>query len=166
MTNTQSGQDEQNVGNLEYSYSRQLALLEQVRSGLADIGQSRVRVEEQMAMLAQSGEKLKGHAAKARQLGREDLAKEAMTRREQAHQQLADLEAQYTRLRTEEAKLAQVAQALEAKVQALQTQTEAIRRQSRATPADRLRTLKQLRDEGLLTQAEYEAKRAEIINSI
>ena len=54
MTNTQSGQDEQNVGNLEYSYSRQLAVLEQVRSGLADIGQSRVRVEEQMAMLAQS----------------------------------------------------------------------------------------------------------------
>jgi hypothetical protein len=33
-------------------------------------------------------------------------------------------------------------------------------------PADRLRKLQELRDAGLLTQDEYEAKRNEIINSI
>jgi hypothetical protein len=33
-------------------------------------------------------------------------------------------------------------------------------------PADRLRKLQELKDAGLLTQEEYEAKRAEIINSI
>jgi phage shock protein A len=152
MTNTQSGHGEQNTEDLEFSLSRQLALLEKVRSGLADVEQSRVRVKGQMAMLAQQAEKLKGHAANAGQLGREDLVKEAMTRWEQAQQQHAALEARYTQLLIEEAKLAQAAQALEANVQEFQTRVEAIRRQGRATPADRLRTLKQLRDEGLLTQ--------------
>ncbi len=59
---------------LDYSYERQLELLQQVRRGLADVATSRRRVELQLAQLQQSAAKLQGQAQQALAGGHEDLA--------------------------------------------------------------------------------------------
>ena len=66
---------------LDYSYQRQLELLSKVRRGVADVATSRKRVELQVNQLEQQSSKLQGQAEKAISVGREDLAREALTRR-------------------------------------------------------------------------------------
>ena len=74
---------------LDYSYKRQLELLTKVRRGVADVATSRKRVELQVAQLNQSADKLTQQAQKALSVGREDLAREALTRKSALAGQLA-----------------------------------------------------------------------------
>ena len=64
---------------LDYSYQRQLELLQKVRRGVADVATSRKRLELQMNQLNGSAEKLANQAKQAMAQGREDLAREALT---------------------------------------------------------------------------------------
>src|SRR4029453_3378208 len=73
---------------LDYSYQKQLELLQKVRRGVADVATSRKRVELQATQLQGQSEKLHGQAQKALSMGREDLAREALTRRSGLQQQL------------------------------------------------------------------------------
>ena len=66
---------------LDYSYQRQLELLQKVRRGVADVATSRKRVELQANELNTQVDKLTQQAQKALEVGREDLAREALTRR-------------------------------------------------------------------------------------
>src|SRR4249920_4188177 len=66
---------------LDYSYQRQLEMLTQVRRGVADVATSRKRLELQMNALQQQQNKLEGQAKQALGTGREDLAREALSRR-------------------------------------------------------------------------------------
>src|SRR4051812_41356465 len=66
---------------LDYSYQRQIELLSKVRRGVADVATSRKRVELQAAQLEQQSQKLTDQAQKALSMGREDLAREALTRK-------------------------------------------------------------------------------------
>src|SRR5919112_4009292 len=66
---------------LDYSYQRQLDLLSKVRRGVADVATSRKRVELQINQLQQQSSKLQDQAKKALGANREDLAREALTRR-------------------------------------------------------------------------------------
>ena len=79
---------------LDYSYERQLELLQQVRRGVADVATSRRRVQLQLLQLQQSAAKLQGQAQQALAAGREDLAREALTRRAAVTSQIADLQGQ------------------------------------------------------------------------
>src|SRR3982751_5191246 len=79
---------------LDYSYQRQLELLSKVRRGVADVATSRKRVELQVAQLEQQSAKLQSQAEKALQMDREDLAREALTRKSGLAQQMSDLQAQ------------------------------------------------------------------------
>ena len=83
---------------LDYSYERQLELLQQVRRGVADVATSRKRVELQLAQLQQSAAKLQGQAQQALAAGREDLAREALTRRAAVTSQIGDLQGQQASL--------------------------------------------------------------------
>ena len=112
---------------LDYSYERQLEMLTKVRRGLADVATSRKRIELQATQLKASGAKLEGQARQALAANREDLAREALTRREAIGGQLTDLEAQHTQLTAEEAKLTQASQRLQAKVEAFRTRKETIK---------------------------------------
>jgi phage shock protein A len=112
---------------LDYSYQRQLEMLTQVRRGLADVATSRKRIELQATQLKSSAAKLEGQARQALAANREDLAREALTRREAIGGQLADLEAQHTQLVGEEAKLTEASQRLQAKVDAFRTRKETIK---------------------------------------
>ena len=112
---------------LDYSYQRQLELLTKVRRGVADVATSRKRVELQMNQLQQSSDKLQDQARKALSMGREDLAREALTRKSSAQGQLDELGTQYAQLQGEEEKLTVASQRLQAKVDAFRTRKETIK---------------------------------------
>src|SRR2546427_492741 len=83
---------------LDYSYQRMLEQLTQVRRGVADVATSRKRLELQAAQLTQSGAKLEEQARQAIAQNREDLAREALSRRASIVQQLQDLKTQQDEL--------------------------------------------------------------------
>jgi phage shock protein A len=94
---------------------RLAARLEEVRSGIAALAQSRERVQAQIAVLEHQEAKLGGQAAKARQMGREDLARAALARQREAESQRAELAVQLDQLLGEEAKLTIAAQRWQAR---------------------------------------------------
>src|SRR6266516_36503 len=112
---------------LDYSYQRQLEMLTQVRRGVADVATSRKRVELQMNSLRQNQNRLEGQAKQALGAGREDLAREALSRKAALQSQLADLENQYHSLQADEEKLTVASQRLQAKVEAFRMQKETIK---------------------------------------
>ncbi len=112
---------------LDYSYQRQTELLAKVRRGVADVATSRKRIEIQVAQLEQRSAKLHGQAEKAIEMGREDLAREALTRKSGLTSQIEDLKAQHAQLQGEEEKLTLAQQRLQAKVEAFRTRKETIK---------------------------------------
>jgi len=112
---------------LDYSYEKQLELLQQVRRGLADVATSRKRLELQIQGLAQQTAKLDDQARAALAGGREDLAREALTRKSGLTQQIADLQTQLAQLQEQEEKLTVASQQLQAKVEAFRTKKETIK---------------------------------------
>ncbi len=112
---------------LDYSYQRQLELLQKVRRGVADVATSRKRIELQANGLNTQIDKLNQQAKKALEVGREDLAREALTRKSGLQQQLGDLQTQHAQLQGEEEKLVRASQRLQAKVDAFRTRKETIK---------------------------------------
>ena len=112
---------------LDYSYEKQLELLQKVRRGVADVATSRKRIELQIQSLAQQTNKLSEQAKAALAGGREDLAREALTRKSGLQTQIADLQAQLAQLQEQEDKLVAASQQLQAKVEAFRTKKETIK---------------------------------------
>src|SRR5579885_3504972 len=76
---------------LDYSYEQQLQQLQNVKRGIADVTTAKKRLELQDSSLQQQVAKLDGQAKAALQAGREDLAREALTRKAALEQQMAAL---------------------------------------------------------------------------
>ncbi len=112
---------------LDDSYDRQLELLQKVRRGVADVATSRKRVELQAKQLNDQMEKLTLQAQRALEVGREDLAREALTRKSGIANQLSDLQGQHASLQAEEEKLVNAASTLQTKVEAFRTRKETIK---------------------------------------
>jgi phage shock protein A len=112
---------------LDYSYQKQIELLSKVRRGVADVATSRKRVELQANQLEQQSQKLQDQAQKALGMGREDLAREALTRKSGLTGQINDLKMQQAQLQGEEEKLTLASQRLQAKVESFRTKKETIK---------------------------------------
>jgi len=112
---------------LDYSYQKQLELLQKVRRGVADVATSRKRLELQLQQLKGQSDKLQDQARQALAAGREDLAREALTRRSGVDQQMTDLATQHANLQGEEEKLTLASRRLQAKVDAFRTKKETIK---------------------------------------
>jgi phage shock protein A len=121
---------------LDYSYERQLELLQQVRRGVADVATSRKRIELQASQLQQAADKLDTQARQSISHGREDLAREALSRKATIGSQLNDLQAQHEQLAAQEAKLVESSQKLQAKVDSFRTQKETIKANYTAAEAE------------------------------
>jgi phage shock protein A len=80
-----------------------------------------------MTQLQQQADKLTQQAQKALSVGREDLAREALTRKSALTGQIGDLQAQHAQLQGEEEKLTLASQRLQAKVEAFRTRKETIK---------------------------------------
>ncbi len=112
---------------IDYAYGRQLELLQQMRRGIADVATARKRIELQANQLQQSSAKLEGQARQALSQNREDLAREALSRRVALSTELADLQAHHDELRAEETRLVEAARVLENKISAFRTRKETVK---------------------------------------
>jgi phage shock protein A len=115
------------VEQLDLSYEKQLELLQKVRRGVAEVATSRKRLEIQLKQLQADYDKRGEQAKRALEIGREDLAREALVRRAPVQQQIEDMTQQYTALQAEEEKLVRASQNLQAKVDAFRTKKETIK---------------------------------------
>jgi phage shock protein A len=112
---------------LDYSYEKQLEMLQKVRRGVADVATARKRLELQGNQLQAQAQKLEEQGRKALSVGREDLAREALTRRAAVQQQITDLSGQHAQLQAQEEKLTLAAHRLQAKVDAFRTRKETLK---------------------------------------
>jgi phage shock protein A len=106
---------------LEYSYQRQLALLNKVQHGVADVAASRVRVESQMRALQLEQAELTASA------DGEPGNAEMLKRKAKVDGELSSLAAQQMSLRAEEEQLSEAANKLAAKVRAFQVRKDTIK---------------------------------------
>ena len=120
---------------LDYSYERQLQLLQNVKRGIADVATARKRIELQSKQLEQGMVKLDTQARQALGSGREDLARQALERKSAIQQQLQGLDQQLEQLQGQQDKLVASEKQLSAKVEAFRSQKEVIKAQYSAAEA-------------------------------
>jgi phage shock protein A len=120
---------------LDYSYERQLQLLQNVKRGVADVVTSKKRLELQTKTLEQSLVKLDTQAREALAQGREDLARQALERKAGIQAQLQDLDVQVKGLEDQQQKLVASEKQLSAKIEAFRSQKEVIKAQYSAAEA-------------------------------
>ncbi len=112
---------------LDYSYQRQLEMHQKVKRGLLDVATARKRLEMQGEQLQAKAAKLHEQAKLAMEAGREDLAREALTRRAAIEPELEPLKAQHAALQAEEAKLTEASRRLQAHLDAFRVRKETIK---------------------------------------
>jgi phage shock protein A len=120
---------------LDYSYQRQLEMLQKVKRGLADVVTAKKRLQHQTATLEQSVVKLDGQARQALAGGRDDLARTALERKVLVQEQLQGLDQQIAGLEAQQQSLVDQQQALAQKVESFRTQKEVIKAQYSAAEA-------------------------------
>jgi phage shock protein A len=120
---------------LDYSYERQLQQLQNVKRGIADVTTAKKRLELQYTSMQQQVDKLDGQARDALKANREDLAREALTRKATVQAQLQDIMAQGQQLEAQQQKLIEGERTLAAKVEAFRSQKEVIKAQYSAAEA-------------------------------
>ena len=121
---------------LDYSYERQLELLQNVKGGIADVVTAKKRLQLQSSQLEQSIPTLEEQARQALAQGREDLARAALERRSLAQAELGSLDAQVGQLEAQQEKLVASEKQLSAKINAFRTQKEVIKAQYSAAEAE------------------------------
>src|SRR6266571_3487309 len=120
---------------LDLSYEQMLDQITKVRQGLVTIAASRKQIELQEQQLQNSVDHLQEQAKTALSLGKEDLAREALTRKAAAQAQIDPMEAQHQQLAEQEEKLGQTLQALQQRVNTFRTQKEVLKAQYAAASA-------------------------------
>jgi phage shock protein A len=120
---------------LDYSYERQLELLQNVKRGVADVVTAKKRLQLQSDKLEASVPKLESQAREALGAGREDLARMALERKTAAQTQLQDLDRQVGELETLQEKLEANEMALSTKIVSFRSQKEVIKAQYSAAEA-------------------------------
>ncbi|MFN8187348.1 MAG: PspA/IM30 family protein [Gaiellales bacterium] len=120
---------------LDYSYEKQLELLQKVKMGIADVVTAKKRLEMQTNQLEQSVAKLEGQARQAMTAGREDLARAALEQKAVVQQQLQGLDQQIAGLASQQEQLQANEKRLQAKIEAFRSQKEVIKAQYSAAEA-------------------------------
>jgi phage shock protein A len=120
---------------LDYAYERQLDSLRQVKQGLVEVTTAKRRLEYQAEKVKADIPKVEEQARQAMTLGREDLARISLQRKQAAILELDGLEQQIGGMELEQDKLAQAEKRLGAKVSAFRTQKELIKAQFTAAEA-------------------------------
>jgi phage shock protein A len=120
---------------LDYSYERQLESLQNVKRGIADVATAKKRLELQYTTMQQQVDKLDGQARDAVKANREDLAREALTRKAAIQGQLDSIMQQGQQLEAQQQKLVEGEKTLSARVESFRTQKEVIKAQYSAAEA-------------------------------
>ena len=102
---------------LEYGYQAQQRQLVQVKRGLVEVATSKAQLERQSAKLRERVPLCEEQAQQALELGREDLAREALQRKHAALAELDGLETQVAEVGDEEQRLAAAQQQLALRIE-------------------------------------------------
>jgi phage shock protein A len=121
---------------LDLSYEQMLDQITQVRRGLVEIAASRKRIELQEQQFQHTVDHLQDQAKAALAQGREDLAREALSRKAAAQAQIDAMEPQREQLVEEEEKLGNTLEALQKRVNNFRTQKEVLKAQYTAAQAE------------------------------
>jgi phage shock protein A len=120
---------------LDYSYEEMLDHITKVRRALVDIAASKKQLELQEQQIQHSMDHLNDQAKTALASGREDLAREALSRKATAQQQIAQMEPQRQQLDEEEQKMEQTLSTLQQRVNDFRSKKEVMKAQYTAASA-------------------------------
>jgi phage shock protein A len=120
---------------LEYSYAKQMELLQNVKKGVADVVTAKKRLQLQQQKLEQQVVKLDTQARQALAAGREELARTALERKQFAQTELQTLDQQVTELEAQQQGLIDKEQKLRSKLEQFRTKKEVIKAQYSAAEA-------------------------------
>jgi phage shock protein A len=120
---------------LDYSYNKQLELLQNVKKGIAEVVTSKKRLQMQQDKLKQQVVKLDTQARQAVAAGREDLARMALERKQLAQGELQSLDQQIAELGDQQERLTASEQKLRTKIEAFRTRKEVVKAQYSAAEA-------------------------------
>jgi phage shock protein A len=121
---------------LDYSYEQMLDHITQVRRALVDITASKKQIELQEQQLQHSVDHLGDQAKAALAAGREDLAREALSRKAAAQQEIDGMVPQQQQLADEEKKMEQTLSTLQDRVNSFRSQKEVMKAQYTAASAE------------------------------
>ncbi|VVB89145.1 PspA/IM30 family protein [uncultured archaeon] len=120
---------------LDYSYEKQLELLQNVKRGVAEVTTSKKRLELQKVKLEQNVQKLDEQSREAVKAGREDLARIALERKSNSQAEIASLTQQIADVASQQDKLVETEKRLSAKIETFRTTKETIKAQYSAAEA-------------------------------
>src|SRR5512132_1852342 len=120
---------------LDYSYEKQMELLQNVKKGIADVVTAKKRLQMQSQKLEQSVVKLDTQARQALAAGNEELARTALERKNVAQTELQSLDQQVGELEQQQDKLTESEQKLRTKIESFRTKKEVIKAQYSAAEA-------------------------------
>jgi phage shock protein A len=120
---------------LDYSYEKQLQLLQNVKRGLADLVTAKRRLQLQHDKIQQDMDHLDAQAKQALAQNREDLARMALQRKVAVQGQLQNLDTQIANLEAQQQRLTDAEQRLQTKIETFRTTKESIKAQYTASEA-------------------------------
>src|SRR3954467_15287255 len=120
---------------LEYSYQKQMELLQNVKKGIADVVTSKKRLQLQQQKLEQQVVKLDTQARQALAQNREDLARVALERKQFAQGELQGLDGQVQELEGQQQACVAKDQTLRTRIDQFRTKKEVIKAQYSAAEA-------------------------------
>jgi phage shock protein A len=120
---------------LDYSYSKQIEQLQQVKRSIADVATAKSRLELQQSQALAKVNQRDQQARQALTAGREDLARMALQEKETGLIQANGFEQQISQLREQEEKLLTMQRTVTARVEAFRTQKEMVKAQYNAAQA-------------------------------
>lgn len=120
---------------LDYSYEKQLEMLQNVKRGVVEMVTAKRRIQQQASKVRENIERLDRQARQALEADREDLARLALQRKQSALIELQGLDDQIEGMEQEQQKLTIAEQRLQAKVDAFRNRKEVIKAQYTAAQA-------------------------------
>jgi phage shock protein A len=120
---------------LDYSYQKQLELLQNVKKGIAEVVTAKKRLQMQADRIEQQVVKLDTQARQALSAGKEDLARVALERKQLAQTELQSLDSQVGELEGQQQKLIDSEAKLRTKIEAFRTKKEVVKAQYSAAEA-------------------------------
>ena len=120
---------------LDYSYEKQLELLQNVKRGVAEVATARKRLELQKLKLEQNITKLDDQAREAVKAGREDLAKIALERKNTSQAEITSMSQQIADVAKRQDDLMATEKRLSAKIEIFRSTKETIKAQYSAAEA-------------------------------
>lgn len=120
---------------LDYSYEKQVELLQNVKRGVAEVTTAKKRLELQKVKLEQNIKKLDEQAREAVKAGREDLARIALERKSTSQAEIESLTKQIADIAQQQEKLVATEKRLSAKIESFRSTKETIKAQYSAAEA-------------------------------